>query len=224
METKARSLVHLVRQPRRRDGAPPLLVLLHGVGSNENDLISMAPYLDQRFLILSARAPYNYGWGGYAWFEIRFTPGGELVQVDPQQILASRERIVQFIGEAAGAYGADPARVYLMGFSQGAMMSGLVALSRPDLVAGTVLMSGRLPAEVRPLLAPAEQLAGKPFLVVHGTRDPLLPIQNGRESRDLLASLPVDLTYKEYPMEHQVSAESLADVTAWLSARLDSAG
>jgi phospholipase/carboxylesterase len=224
METKTRSLVHLVRQPQRREGAPPLLVLLHGVGSNEQDLISMAPYLDGRFLILSARAPYNYGWGGYAWFEIRFTPGGELVQVDPRQILASRERIVQFIGEAAGAYGADPARVYLMGFSQGAMMSGLVALSRPDLIAGTVLMSGRLPAEVRPLLAPAEQLAGKPFLVVHGTHDPVLPIHNGRESRDLLASLPVDLTYKEYPMEHQVSAESLTDVTTWLSARLDEAG
>jgi phospholipase/carboxylesterase len=104
------------------------------------------------------------------------------------------------------------------------MMSSLVALSRPDLVAGTVLMSGRVPAEVRPLLAPTEQLAGKPFLVVHGTQDPVLPVHNGRESRDLLASLPVDLTYKEYPMEHQVSAESLTDVTTWLSARLDGAG
>ena len=55
----------------------PVLILLHGYGSNEHDLISMAPYLDRRFLILSARAPYNYGWNGYAWFEIGFTGNGD---------------------------------------------------------------------------------------------------------------------------------------------------
>jgi phospholipase/carboxylesterase len=57
-------------------------------------------------------------------------------------------------------------------------------------------------------------------LVVHGTRDQTLPIANGRASRDLLQGLPVDLTYREYPIAHEVSAESLADVAAWLSARL----
>jgi phospholipase/carboxylesterase len=222
MQTKPRSLVHLAQQPQQRgDGAPPLLLLLHGVGSNEHDLISMAPYLDRRFLILSARAPYNYGWNGYAWFEIGFTGNGDVVFVDPQQIEVSRQKIIQFIGEAIAAYGADPARVYLMGFSQGAIMGSLVALTEPELVAGAVLMSGRVPAEVRPLLAAPERLAGKPFLVVHGTHDQVLPIHNGRASRDLLATLPVDLTYKEYPMEHQVSAESLTDIVAWLAARLD---
>jgi phospholipase/carboxylesterase len=211
-------LTHLVRRPAQGDGAPPLLLLLHGIGSNEDDLFGLAPYLDARFLIVSARAPNSYGWGGYAWFEIEWLP--DRIVIDREQAAASRELIIRFIGEAATTYGADPARVYLLGFSQGAMMASWVALSRPDLVAGAVLMSGRIPEELRDQIAAPEQLNGKPFLVTHGTRDQTLPIQNGRASRDLLQQLPVDLTYREYPMAHEVSAQSLADVAAWLSARL----
>jgi phospholipase/carboxylesterase len=218
MSNPSLALTHLVHRPAQGDTAPPLLLLLHGIGSNEEDLIGLAPYLDQRFLIVSARAPNPYGWGGYAWFEIEWLP--DRIEIDREQAAASRELIVAFIGEAIAAYGADPARVYLLGFSQGAMMSAWVALSQPNLVAGTVLMSGRIPEEVRDRIATPEQLAGKPFLVVHGTRDQTLPIANGRASRDLLQGLPVDLTYREYPMAHEVSAESLADVAAWLSARL----
>jgi phospholipase/carboxylesterase len=218
MEAASLSLTHLVRRPARAAGAPPLLVLLHGIGSNEEDLMGLEPYLDERFLIVSARAPFSYGWGGYAWFEIEWLP--DRIEIDRAQAEQSRDLLVRFIGEAAAAYGADPARIYLMGFSQGAMMSGWVALTHPELVAGAALMSGRVPEELRAEIASPEQLAGKPFLVVHGTMDDVLPIQNGRASRDLLQRLPVDLTYREYPMGHEVSAQSLADVVAWLSARL----
>jgi phospholipase/carboxylesterase len=220
MESTSLSLVHLVRRPTPVAGAPPLLILLHGIGSNEEDLIGLEPYLDERFLIVSVRAPHPYGWSGYAWFEIEWLPDG--IAIDRVQAEQSRDLIVRFIGEAAAAYGADPARVYMMGFSQGAMISGWVALTRPELVAGAVLMSGRVPEELRAQIADPEKLAGKPFLVVHGTMDPVLPVQNGRASRDLLQRLPVELTYREYPMGHEVSAQSLADVVAWLSARLDS--
>jgi phospholipase/carboxylesterase len=218
MEAKSLSLYHLVRRPARDAGAPPLLILLHGIGSNEEDLMGLEPYLDERFLIVSARAPHPYDWGGYAWFEIQWMP--DRIAIDHAQAEQSRDLLVRFIGEAVAAYGADPARVYLMGFSQGAMMSGWVALTRPELVAGAALMSGRVPEELRDHIASPEQLAGKPFLVVHGTRDEVLPIHNGRASRDLLQRLPIELTYREYPMGHEVSAQSLADVVAWLSARL----
>jgi phospholipase/carboxylesterase len=218
-QPKPLALTHLVRRPLAGRGAPPLLLLLHGVGSNEHDLFSMAPYLDRRFLIVSTRAPYVLGPGSYAWFELGFTPNG--IVIDPRQAEASRKLIVQFIAEAVATYDADPRRVYLMGFSQGAMMSGWVALTRPDLVAGVVMMSGRIEAEMLPTLAPAERLTGLPILVVHGTLDTVLPIQHGRASRDILAGLPVDLTYREYPMGHEVNAESLAEIVNWLSARLD---
>ena len=122
------------------------------------------------------------------------------------------------------AYGGDPARVYLLGFSQGAIMSASVVLTEPELVAGAVLMSGRILPEIDPLIAAPERLAGKPILLVHGTGDQVLPIHNGRRSRDLLSKLPVALDYREYSIGHEISQRSLADVTAWLTARLDDAG
>jgi phospholipase/carboxylesterase len=220
MPSRQLALIHLTQQPRQRsEDPPPLLILLHGYGSNEADLFDLAPYLDPRFVIVSARAPYTLMHGSYAWFEIDWTAGG--FTIDAQQADASRKLLTDFIGAATSAFGADPARVYLCGFSQGAILSSSVALTLPELVAGAVLMSGRVPDALKPLIAPAARLANKPFLVVHGMYDTVLPIQNGRASRAILEKLPIDLTYREYPMAHEVSAESLADVTAWLTARLD---
>jgi phospholipase/carboxylesterase len=216
------SLVHLVRQPQVKGASTPLLLLLHGVGSNEYDLFGLAPYLDKRFLIISVRAPYTMGKDSFAWFEVNFTPQGPVIQ--PEQAEASRNRMIIFLNEAVAAYGADPQQVYLMGFSQGAIMSASVTLTRPDLVAGVVLMSGRILPQIEPLLAAPEKLKGLPMLVVHGTTDVVLPINNGRDSQKTLLELPVDLLYREYPMGHEVSRESLADVTSWLSARLDDTG
>jgi phospholipase/carboxylesterase len=218
---KTLSLVHLVRQPLVEADTPPLLLLLHGVGSNEHDLFGLAPYLDERFLSISVRAPNTLGLGSYAWFDVDFTPQGPVI--DPAQAEASRKALINFIGEAIMAYGADPKQVYLVGFSQGAIMSASVALTRPDLVAGVVLMSGRILPQVRPMMVDPEKLEGLPILIVHGVADTVLPINHGRASRQLLASLPVELTYHEYPMGHEVSQESLADVSSWLSAQLDKA-
>ena len=218
---KTLPLVHLVHQPDIETDTPPLLLLLHGVGSNEQDLFGLVPFLDKRFLIISARAPNTLEPGSYAWFEITFTPQGP--SINPQQAEASRETLITFIKEAVTLYGADSQQVYLMGFSQGAIMSASVALTQPELVAGAVLMSGRILPEIRTLRASNDALIGFPFLVVHGTADRVLAVTYGRASRDLLSSLPVDLTYREYSMGHEVSQESLSDVTAWLAEQLDKA-
>jgi len=218
---KTLPLVHLVRQPIIEAGTPPLLLLLHGIGSNEHDLYGLAPFLDKRFLIISVRAPNTVGPGSFVWFEVDFTPQGPVI--NPKQEEDSRKTLITFIKEAVTAYGVDPKQVYLMGFSQGAIMSASVALTRPELVAGAVLMSGRILPEIRPLIASSEELSGLPFLVVHGTADMVLPITHGRASHKLLSSLPVDLTYHEYPMGHEVSQESLSDVTTWLTEQLNKA-
>ncbi len=213
------SLVHLTRQPLVTASNPPLLLQLHGVGSNEQDLFSLTPPPDKRFLMLSLRAPYTLAPGSYAWFAVNFTPQ-ELV-INFEQAEASLKTLISFIGEAVSAYHANPKQVYLMGFSQGAIMSASIALTRPDLIAGAVLMSGRIPPEIYPMIAPPEQLNGLPILVTHGTEDTVLPIYNGRASRDLLSSLPVDLTYHEYPMDHGINRQNLNDVNNWLSEQLD---
>lgn len=213
-------LVYLVRPPQvSREGRPPLLIQLHGLGSNERDLFEFSELLDPRLLVLSVRAPLTVGPASYAWFHVDFLPQGFAVNVE--EFRASQATLARFIGEATDAYQADPERVYLMGFSQGCIMSLTLALTQPELVAGVVGMSGRLPPEAIPLFAPREELAGLPLLVQHGTRDEVIPIRYAREAQKVLADLPVDLTYHEYEMRHEVTPASLEEALAWLTARLN---
>ena len=220
MGDKKLSLTHLAREPGREGlTAPPLLLLLHGIGSNEEDLFGLAPYVDERFLVVSARAPVALDYGGYGWFRIDFTPRG--MEADMVQAKRSLELLPGFIDGLVETYGADARRVYLMGFSQGAMMSLGLLLTRPEKLAGVVAMSGRLPRQVPEREPDREHLKGKPVMVTHGLYDPVLPVENGRAARDLLGGLPVELTYREYPMQHEVSTESLRDIAAWLTETLD---
>jgi phospholipase/carboxylesterase len=108
--------------------------------------------------------------------------------------------------------------VFLVGFSQGAIMSAGVLLRAPALVDGAVLMSGRVPQVAA--MANGEALKGKPALITHGTFDDVLPVQFGREANTMLTGLGFDVTYREYPMGHQVSEESLADIDEWLVVRI----
>src|SRR5262249_20837296 len=156
--------------------------------------------IDPRFLILSLRAPLVRGPESFAWFNVQFLPQG--FAIDPDQLRQSRDRILAFIGEAVEAYGADPERVYLLRFSQGAIMALTTLLSSPIALAGVAALSGRIPPEVIPWIAPQAELAGAPVLVIHGTLDSVIPVDYARRAREVLQALPVDLTYIEYPLPH----------------------
>lgn len=224
------SLHHLARPALERPAGaqPPLLVLLHGYGSNEADLFSLAPYLDTRCAIVSARGPITLSPGAYAWFRIAFIGGwtetagaGAPFSVDVAGADESCRLLIQFIEEATRAYDADPQRVFLLGFSQGASMGLRALLTAPDKVAGVAAMSGfLLPVED---LSPAQRaaLAGRPVILTHGTDDDIVPIALGRQARDTLSTLPVDLTWREYPIRHQITDEVLDDVGLWLEQRAD---
>ncbi len=220
MSTHTLSLVHLVREPvKRSSSAPPLLLLLHGIGSNEADLFGLAPYLDERFLLVSARAPVVMGQGAYGWFNIEFTPQG--MTVDIEQAKQSLALLPGFIAELVNTYEVNAKCIYVAGFSQGAMMSLALALSRPERIAGVVAMSGRFPAQVLAGELDRQALAGLPVLVTHGIYDAVLPIESGRAIRQQLAMLGVACAYHEYPMGHEINMDCLRDVTAWLTNSLD---
>ena len=215
------SLFHVVREPSGDSREPaPVLILLHGVGSNEQDLMSLAPALDPRFLIISVRAPITLQHGSYAWYHVEFTPTGHVINAAEAE--ASRVRILKFIDEVLKSYNVDASRVFLMGFSQGCIMSLAAALTSPATFAGIVGMSGRLLPDILAKSAPPGELRGLPILVVHGTLDRVLGIEFGRQIRDALQTLPVDFTYREYTMDHHVSEESFSDIGRWLGERLDS--
>jgi len=222
-------LYHFIHQPLQPPPVkckPPLLLLLHGLAGSEFDLYGLAPYLDPRFLILSLRAPVTLRPDRYAWFEVKFSDSGPVIK--PEQAEASRLRLISFIKLATAVYEADPDQVYVMGFSQGAIMSLALALTRPELLAGVVALSGRTLPELfssdNPIgghLAPPIQLKDFPLMVAHGRWDPVLSVEYGRQTKKRFSSLPVSMIYKEYDMAHDISDECLEDVDEWLTARLN---
>jgi len=219
------SLVHVVRAPAPAANAegerPPLLVLLHGVGANEQQMAGIAPAFDPRFLVVSVRSPLVLGPNAYGWFHVTFTPQGPVIDADEAE--AGWTLIARFVDEAVAAYDADPDRVYVGGFSQGAIMSLAALLTAPRKIAGAVAMSGRLLPEVLPHAAPVDELRGKRVLIVHGDADEKLGVHLARWAREQLERLPLALSYRELPMGHGITKESLAVVTDWLSASLDAA-
>jgi phospholipase/carboxylesterase len=213
--------IERVMESRQTDTGrqPPLLVLLHGIGADENDLFPIAQRLDPRFTVVSLRAPRQYAMG-YSWFQIDFAPDGT---VTPQgdEARESLANLVRWLEAAPERHNTDPARTYLLGFSQGAMMSLGILLTAPQRAAGVVALSGRSPHALFEQSADQEAIGRVPLFVAHGTLDDVLPIANGRDIRDRFSTVSTDLTYQEYAVGHGISLDELALVGDWLTARLD---
>lgn len=215
------SLTHLSHPPRAAsEGKAPAILLLHGFGANDHDLMGLADYFDPRFHVISARAPITMGPNMYAWYWIQMLPNGDF-SFSPDEVQRSLALIDSFMGEVIENYDLDPDRFFLVGFSQGAIQSCATLLLTPEKVAGVVSMSGRWPGPAEAVRAADERLAGKPVLAVHGLYDPVIPIRYARELKEKFESLPVAFTYQEFPMAHSTSMESVRLVSQWLSERLD---
>jgi len=210
------SLKHIKKEPGQKiGGKPPMLIMLHGLGSNEQDLFSFAPLLDPKFLIVSVQAPISYGFGGYAWFNIDLTSG--IPSANIQQVMHARRLLNSFINEAIDTYDPDLDHIYLCGFSQGAIMSYASAFSELSQIRGIVAMSGYILRELTPQVSFRPKLRKLKVLATHGTQDQVLPIFLGRATNDYLRTLQLDYTYKEYEMAHEVNMDCLNDVKQWLS-------
>jgi len=211
------SLVHRLLPPKRTSGEKhPALIMLHGRGADEEDLLGLAPYLDENLLVISARAPYAFPYGGgFTWYDM-----DEIGTPDLAMFRHSYERLSLFVQEAVGAYPVDQSNLFLLGFSMGTMMSLALSLTQPRLFQGVIANSGYVP-ERAGLSFRWNELASLAFFIAHGTYDPVIPVEMGRRTRDLFQSSNALWTYKEYPMAHEISPESLTDAASWLSGQLN---
>ena len=211
------SLEYIKRDPTEVLATPPpLLLLLHGLGSNEQDLFSFAPHLDARYRILSVRAPRTYAYRGFAWFDIDFGQG--IPQPHRAQMAESQAQLLSFVEEMRHAYSA--ARVYLAGFSQGAIMSYSLAMTHPEQISGVLGMSGYVIKDPTLPSVASASLKAIPIFATHGTYDQVLPVFLGRNTRDYFQSLQLNVTYREYPMAHEVSPACFEDCKRWLSTQV----
>ena len=215
METIASSLLHKIVYPGIANTGPhPAVILLHGRGTDENDLLGLASYLDPRLFIASVRAPFAFPFGGHTWYEII-----EVGTPEQSQFEESYQRLLQFIGDLKQGYPVDPQRVFLLGFSMGSVMSFALSLSHPELLRGVIAHSGYIPEHMTNRFR-LEAVNTLSLFVGHGTQDPVIPVSYGRRAKEFLSATKADLTYKEYPIPHTMSEESLTDLSFWLQQRL----
>jgi phospholipase/carboxylesterase len=206
-------LQYLVREPKVKSAKKKAIILLHGVGSNEADLFSLASQLPDEFLVLSPRGQFTPGAGRYAWYHVDFSTGKPIFNA--QQEASSREVIKKFVGQVKQKYEVD--EIYLGGFSQGAIMSYSVGLMNPKEVQGIISLSGRLLAVMRPLITKNDEVQQLKVFVAHGIQDNTLPVHYATEAKLYLENLGVQLSYHEYDMGHQINGAVLKDLVTWLS-------
>ena len=213
------SLEYLVRQPKTTNVKPPLLILLHGYGSNEQDLFSFAEELPDELLIISARAPLSMGFGSYAWYTIHFDATDGKFSDIPEAVKA-RDAIAHFIDEVKTNYDVDPNKVFLLGFSQGTILSYAVALNYPDKVQHVIALSGYINPELNPKNLEKENYKNLDFYISHGTVDQVLPVDWGRKAPPFLETLDIANSYQEYPVGHGVAPQNFHSFKTWIEERL----
>ena len=209
------SLEHLIQRPKKTSENPPLLLLLHGYGSNEQDLFSFAPELPEAYFVISAKAPMAMQPYGNAWYTIHWdaTDGK---WSDDEEAISSRELIKTFIDEAIDAYHLDAENVTLLGFSQGCILSYAVALTYPEKIKNVIGLSGYVNEAI---VTPKSDLNAYKHLSVfssHGTVDQVIPVEAARKIAPYLATLGIESNLKEYPVGHGVAPQNFFDLKDWL--------
>lgn len=194
---------------------PWLLVLMHGVGSNEQDLFALAGQFPERYYVLSLRAPHRMGPGSFAWYDFSLEPGGTR-RIDEAQEAQSRALIAQTLEAAAAQTGIPPERVVVGGFSQGGTMALSMLLTRPELLLGCIVWHGRLLTEVLPLQAAADAFHGRKLWVSHGVHDDVVPRSSAQAICHHFDTLPVSVTSREFSSAHEIRPSELAQTLAWL--------
>lgn len=208
------ALKYLVQPPTEKTAHTPVIILLHGYGSDEKDLFELRTAFPKSYLIVSARAPYNLPGGGYEWYEPAQVNGGRDGKKD--EVDNSRHLIEQFIKQVVTKYKADGKQVYLMGFSQGAIMSYQVGLTDPEAVHGIAPLSGMIFESLKPMIKNTPALKQLRIFVSHGAADQRIPFAEGKAAVDYVKSIGLHPDFHEYPgMGHSISNEVLNDLVKW---------
>ena len=193
------------------------LVLLHGRGADENDLFPLLDVMDpqRRLVAATARGPLSLPPGGAHWYAVR-----AIGYPDPDTFLPTYELLTGWLDSflEENAIGHDS--LVIGGFSQGTVMSYAVALGkgRPA-PAGIVALSGFIPT-VEGFELDVERRQGLPVFIGHGSADPVIGVEWGRDAREHLEGAEADVTYHESPIGHGIDPRVMAELPAWVASRV----
>ena len=208
---------YVIEKPKGENANPPVLVIMHGYGADEYDLLSIASHLPQKFLVISLQAPIPLAWGGYSWYHLTQTATG--LHGDNASRHESEDIVMKELPKLITKQGGDLQNVILLGFSQGAAMC-YALVGKHDLesigikVKGVAALSGYIPADVIPSLE-KKDLSAIPFFLSHGEHDDLIAPEAMQQAQRVLTECNALVTSKLYQVGHGLTEETIEDLKNW---------
>ncbi|MBP7998733.1 MAG: dienelactone hydrolase family protein [Chloroflexi bacterium] len=203
----AATLIHRLARPHT-PGPHPTLVMIHGHKGNEEVMWIFSRTVPENWLLVAPRAPIADGIASYSWLEKRPPPWPTL-----HDFHAAADQIAAFITALPQQYNADPERIYLMGFSQGAAALLATIMFHPGLVQAAALLVGFAPEQVDGVNAAA--LEDLPIFMAIGTKDDTVPYEQAQKGANLIAAAGANLTLVEMNTGHKLDATGMKALQAW---------
>lgn len=208
-------LKYLVREPAEISSSTPILFMIHGYGSNEQDLFSFTPNLPSDWIIVSYRAPKE-AFEGFSWYDIDFNNPEKFI--DKDQAEEAITALMESIMEVTNRYGLTDNKTHLCGFSQGGILSYALALRYPQLFSKVAIMSAYPEDKIMvDLVKDKKKIEHMRFFVSHGTDDVVIPIDWGRKGAELLYDLNCYFSFREYMNGHGVNQKNYMDLMDFYS-------
>lgn len=216
MKKQQLSLEHNYKAPTISNEKSPAIIMLHGYGSDENDLFSFSSELPSHYHIISLRAPIAIMPFGNAWYSINFdATQGKFSDI--KQAIISRDLIVNCIDEIIEKYPVDETNVTLLGFSQGTILSFAVALSYPEKIKNVIGLSGYIDKEMLNPDYNENDFSNLNVYCSHGQTDQIIPVDWARKTKPFLDVLNIKCNYSEFPVGHGVAPQNFYEFREWLS-------
>lgn len=198
-----------IKEPQNITVETPILVLLHGYGSDENDLFSFVPDLPEDWLVVSFQAPNTTPYGGYSWYDIDFSDSDKFINV--AQAETSIQLIIKQIEDIKNQYQIN-SKVHLCGFSQGGILSYALALQNPELFQKVACLSTYPEQKILQHIKDKKSLEHLRFFVSHGTEDNVIPLEWGKKGYELLYDLSLFFSFREYQNGHGINTKNYQDL------------
>ena len=215
IEKEISGLHHLVREQKDTTKEAPVLILLHGYGSNENDLFSFENRMPEHWLIVSVRAPIDLGRNRFKWYNVKLV--NEKIIASPSEEKKSRKLLLELIDEIVLKYNVDKNKIVTAGFSQGAGIALSLALTEPEKILAAGCFSGHFMEEIKPLIKKKKILKSREVFISHGTEDSMLPLRYMEENKAILEKLGIKVKLSIDKIGHSISNRQLNEFVEWIT-------
>ncbi|WP_185862174.1 alpha/beta hydrolase [Blattabacterium cuenoti] len=214
--TNKLSIKHIIKKPISsiNENEPDLFLMIHGYGSNENDLFFLQKNIPNNFFIISIQGLYTIGEKKYSWYDIDFSDEKKFINI--LQAKNTIQKISFFIDEAIKNYQLKKNKVWLCGFSQGAILSYAIAFKKPKKIKKVIALSGYLENNLLPKEINSSIYTDLEFFISHGKYDTIIPITKAKQGLKFLKKNKIFYSYKEYESGHTLNNLNLQDLVNWI--------